>query len=92
MRFNIKRTAGQGVTFEIDGGRAGSPWRSWSPFAMPDSLYRRAARIVIEGLLAENRALRHNKQAAMPAHLILMPRPRYRRVVESVLMRLGKGE
>ena len=87
MRFHIKRTPGQGITFEIGGdGRSGP--RFFTPFAMPDSLYRMAARRVIDALLEENRALRHNKQASMPAHLILVPRPRYLRVLGSVLKRL----
>jgi hypothetical protein len=85
VTFKIKRTAGQGVEFEINSsGRRPGPF---SPFAMPDSLYRMAARRTINALLAENRALRHNKM------VVYQPKPRpIHRLLGSVLNALAPKE
>lgn len=64
MTFKIKRTKGQGIEFEIASGTMLRPSRPFGSLAMPDSAYRKIARATVNGLIEENRQLRHGRKGA----------------------------
>lgn len=69
MRLRIERTPGQGVDIKFDSGRTDGGYQ----WGLPARVYRKMAREVIEGLLAENRALRHGRlQPTLPQPSLML--------------------